>query len=626
MQLIALGTDGVTLEILLDQYHGAGTCLDMAVQRKLLVVENGRARCRHDLIRASLVHALPPVLARRLHGRLLGLLEGGVAHSPDIAKLAYHSLGAGDTEKGFVYSLQAARAAARVGAHRQAAFHYSNALGPAAPVPDETLNDALLEAAKEHCLINAFDQASEFAGRRVGLCDSEIEKGKARAWLAYFHSRHNDLSAVRREAIPAIQALCTGSPSEELALALAAIAWVDLVEGQWKDAIVLADEAVAIARATNAPSVEVHAATTGGAARSVLGDPRGRIEVAAAVDLGIESGAEEFASRAMNNLGLIALEDGFLDEARGQFDRLIEYTIGHQLDAWYIAALATRSWINVLAGLWGEADLDLERVLGQRTCIQTEVEALVIAAILRTRRGDPGSTEAIETVLGRIEGTTDLGSLIMGCALALEGAWIGIFPLDSAAEMYASLVTSPALVEFKSGRSTLAFWARRLDLDPPDGRIPGPSGLEWAGAADDAAVSWERKGFPMHAAVTQAMVPGADLAAAFSDLASLGAEGVLRGLRRELQRRGVKSIPRGDRPSTRSNPFGLTERQAEVLALMATGLSNSAIADELFISEKTASHHVSAVLSKLNASSRLQAVATAVANGWTGPDLGSRTR
>jgi DNA-binding CsgD family transcriptional regulator len=272
----------------------------------------------------------------------------------------------------------------------------------------------------------------------------------------------------------------------------------------------------------------------------------------------------------------------------------------------------------VLAGLWGEADLDLERVLGQRTCIQTEVEALVIAAILRTRRGDPGSTEAIETVLGRIEGTTDLGSLIMGCALALEGAWIGIFPLDSAAEMYASLVTSPALVEFKSGRSTLAFWARRLDLDPPDGRIPG--------AADDAAVSWERKGFPMHAAVTQAMVPGADLAAAFSDLASLGAEGVLRGLRRELQRRGVKSIPRGDRPSTRSNPFGLTERQAEVLALMATGLSNSAIADELFISEKTASHHVSAVLSKLNASSRLQAVATAVANGWTGPDLGSRTR
>lgn len=623
LHLAALGTDGVDLALLLAEYPGAGACIDQAVQRKLLVVERGRARCRHDLIRESLNHALPPVMKQRLHQRLLGFLENGSTDSPDIAKLAYHSLGAGDVDKGFEYSVQAARAARKAGAHRQAAFHFSNAVeSGASGVPDEKLTDVLLEAAQEHCLINAFDTAVELSARRVGRMTSEFELAKARAWNAYFHSRQNDLSAVRREANLAVEVLRSRPSSLELALALAAIAWVDLVEGKWKEAIRLGDEAVAIAREADAPNVEVHAATTAGTARSYLDDRRGLVEVAAAVELGTTTEAEEFASRAMNNLGLINLEAGFLNEARLHFDRLIEYTTAHQLDAWYIAALATRAWINVMAGRWFEADLDLERVLGQRTCIQTELEVLVTAASLRARRGDPGSTEAIEAALGRIEGSADIVNLVLGCALALEGSWIGVIPLDVAREWYEGVCTTPALADYRSGRSILAFWARRLDLEPPAGSISGPAGREWAGAVDEAAEAWEHKSFPVHAAVTRAMVPGADLNAVFSDLSSLGAEGVLRGLRRELKRRGVRPIPRGTRPATRVNPAGLTDRQLEVLELMASGFSNSAISEELFISEKTAGHHVSAVLSKLNASSRLQAVATAHANGWT--DTGSQ--
>jgi DNA-binding NarL/FixJ family response regulator len=50
---------------------------------------------------------------------------------------------------------------------------------------------------------------------------------------------------------------------------------------------------------------------------------------------------------------------------------------------------------------------------------------------------------------------------------------------------------------------------------------------------------------------------------------------------------------------------------------MVSGLSNAAIAEELFISEKTASHHVSAVLAKLNVSSRLQAVALVSSGEWS---------
>jgi DNA-binding NarL/FixJ family response regulator len=57
--------------------------------------------------------------------------------------------------------------------------------------------------------------------------------------------------------------------------------------------------------------------------------------------------------------------------------------------------------------------------------------------------------------------------------------------------------------------------------------------------------------------------------------------------------------------------IGLTRREAEVLALVATGRSNREIGQELFITEKTASLHVSYILAKLGVAGRGQAAAIA---------------
>jgi DNA-binding NarL/FixJ family response regulator len=59
----------------------------------------------------------------------------------------------------------------------------------------------------------------------------------------------------------------------------------------------------------------------------------------------------------------------------------------------------------------------------------------------------------------------------------------------------------------------------------------------------------------------------------------------------------------------------LTPREAEVLALLAQGRTNRQVGAELFISEKTASVHVSNILAKLGANGRTEAVAIAAQRG-----------
>ena len=62
-------------------------------------------------------------------------------------------------------------------------------------------------------------------------------------------------------------------------------------------------------------------------------------------------------------------------------------------------------------------------------------------------------------------------------------------------------------------------------------------------------------------------------------------------------------------------PEGLTPRELEVLALLARGLKNAQIAEELYISERTVKFHVSSILAKLGAGTRTEAARIAVRRG-----------
>jgi DNA-binding CsgD family transcriptional regulator/tetratricopeptide (TPR) repeat protein len=89
---------------------------------------------------------------------------------------------------------------------------------------------------------------------------------------------------------------------------------------------------------------------------------------------------------------------------------------------------------------------------------------------------------------------------------------------------------------------------------------------------------------------------------------------------RELARRAGMDLGRdAGGQAAAARPGGLTAREQEILALVATGLTNRQIGDHLFITEKTASHHVSNVLAKLGVRGRVEAAAEAARLGITLP-------
>ncbi len=81
-----------------------------------------------------------------------------------------------------------------------------------------------------------------------------------------------------------------------------------------------------------------------------------------------------------------------------------------------------------------------------------------------------------------------------------------------------------------------------------------------------------------------------------------------------IARKVLREFTRPSDPPAKAE--SLTEREGEILLLVAQGLSNRAIAEQLVVSERTVRSHVSTILQKLHLHSRTQAALYALKEGW----------
>ena len=105
------------------------------------------------------------------------------------------------------------------------------------------------------------------------------------------------------------------------------------------------------------------------------------------------------------------------------------------------------------------------------------------------------------------------------------------------------------------------------------------------------------------------LLKGSDQAAILAGLRSVVAGGVVVG--RELADRLTSLVVDGSRPASPRRVGGLSERETEVLALIAAGRSNTEIVRELVVSAKTVRNHITHIFTKLGVTNRDEAVARA---------------
>ena len=273
-----------------------------------------------------------------------------------------------------------------------------------------------------------------------------------------------------------------------------------------------------------------------------------------------------------------------------------------------------RGTLRLERGDWEEAERDLRWVLDQpEEPGIPQMPALATLARLAVRRGDETAPDTLREAWALAEPTGELQRIAPVAAARAESAWLDDDPGACRAAVEWSYqaardVGQPWVAD------ELAFWMWRAgvdDVEPHD--LATPFALQISGRWEEAAEAWSNLGCPYEEAT--ALIDSGDrgpLLKALGILDELGAGPASNLVRAKLRKLGVHSVPRGPRPATKAHPAGLTPRQVEVLALLVEGLTNSEIADRLFVSSKTVDHHVSAVLAKLGVGSRREAARAAI--------------
>lgn len=162
-------------------------------------------------------------------------------------------------------------------------------------------------------------------------------------------------------------------------------------------------------------------------------------------------------------------------------------------------------------------------------------------------------------------------------------------------------------------------WATRLAAE--ESRLQGRAAPElWRSAVEQFGYGHVYEQARSRFRLAEALLAGDDRAGAAAELKDahavavrLGAEPLRAAIEALARRARLAAEVTGERQAEVSDV--LTPREAEVLALVAQGLTNRQIGARLFISEKTASVHVSNILAKLSASGRAEAVAIAADRG-----------
>jgi DNA-binding CsgD family transcriptional regulator len=641
-----------------------------AVAGHLLVSDGDGYAFRHQLFREIVLADLLPGERSAAHRRFAAALAADPAAAGDAGdaavtvRLALHWLGAGDQERAMAAAWHAANDLGAALAYAQRLRMLDQVLLLWGSVPDAP---GLVGAGHVAVLQLAAD-AARWAGepeRGLALAEAALaelraggdDAGSAAALLRRAGLRRELLLPGQLDDLRAAERLVP-EPTPVRARVIGQLCWALRREDLHDESERYAGELAALAASTGdeerAVEAELLRAAIGGHhGEDITGEFLAARDRAAGLGLGqLEVWAYLTGGHALEGLGR---HQDAVKLGRDGLARARALGLARQIAA-PIASNLAESLTS--AGRWDEALEVLEEILALDLPSLGRVHALLARGEIAVARGD---VETAASTIGELRslpaGITreahyalPLAQLEIDCQVAagkpagaLDAAAVLPFPGPPAEPdpRYSwALLTAAVRACAKARALSLPASAPdparlREDLERRAATLARRTPLHHAHAATFAAeaararggqpdaspwetayLAWEGIGQPYPAAyaLLQAALaePEADAAASRLRQAAIlahqvGARPLTEWITRQARRTRVE-LPLSGRAAAPAR-FGLTERELEVLRLVAEGRTNREIADELFISPKTASVHVSNILAKLGVATRTEAAA-----------------
>jgi DNA-binding CsgD family transcriptional regulator len=470
-------------------------------------------------------------------------------------------------------------------------------------------------------LTNQFKDAIIYAGKSLNLWKAKNDTEKignslrflSRLW--WFDGNRKLSESYARQSIEVLE---NSSYLRTKAMAYSNMSHLKMLSDQPDECIFWGEKAIDMAKELDDEEILCHALNNAGDVQIRIPSSRQKgIELLQeSLKIALKNSYHEHVARAYTNIGHNGLLIKDFEFAKEALEAGILYCEEKGLDSWTTYLLSSKARLCLETGKWNEAFQIADNLIkNEDQAPVVKIGALIIVATIKMRRGDEDVLSLLIEAKVKAFQTMELQRIIPALVALLEYEWI----MDEQFIEKEALDTAIGMVEQMGNiyeNSEFAFWLMKS-------RKQAVSLVEYYEGYQDynqkrapkIAALWEELGCTYQQAIALFEGNEDDKRNAITLIQGLGAQAVYEKLKSQMRSSGIKSIPRGIRKSTQSNPALLTGRELDVLQLLNEGMQNKEIAARLFISAKTVDHHISALLYKLEAKSRVKAVQEAIKLG-----------